>query len=361
MIEIDSVLCFLTTAMNCLSKDEMANNAIAFFPRERISKSKEKLFRAASKEAPRRQGQNKERRDFLDMVELLETIDMGLLPTYVADSFDAFPPATGFSPIANHLIRLADTVESLTVELNAIKSSFERVNTFHHDLIDSKQDILEIKLMIKTIQDQNLLQQRDESSENTNPPQSIHSRHQHIKHSNGERTGDPRVTIMGSSSFQPASNPPSLNPPLPSANPSPSPLSAANHIRTSRNITFGTGNSSNNLSAAPARERKFDLLVGNCNLTTSVTDIVEHVKAISNINLLECVEHTTRVTHAKFFKITMKADDRDVLLNPNVWPPNISIRKFYQRRLQREQQEQNPLPNVPTTPSFLQSSQSITQ
>ena len=85
-----------------------------------------------------------------------------------------------------------------------------------------------------------------------------------------------------------------------------------------------------NLSSAP---RFFDIYIGNCNLQTSEDDIKCNIKEECQIDVSGCELLDSFGRKSKSFKVSATYDERDVLLNANLWPAGIICRKFYNKRV----------------------------
>ena len=53
------------------------------------------------------------------------------------------------------------------------------------------------------------------------------------------------------------------------------------------------------------------------------------------IKVQKCEALETRSTVSKSFKVSLNINDRQKLLNPDIWPENIICRKFYNPRQNR--------------------------
>ena len=82
-------------------------------------------------------------------------------------------------------------------------------------------------------------------------------------------------------------------------------------------------------------ERNLDIFVGGSNPNTSEDVIVNHI-ASKGIQVVKCEKITGKVDWYVPFKVTVKASDRDKLLNTDIWPCNFFVRKFRKPRLRSD-------------------------
>ena len=71
-----------------------------------------------------------------------------------------------------------------------------------------------------------------------------------------------------------------------------------------------------------------DLYVGNCSLNVTSEVVKEYILVEKSINVIDCIELESRNKNKRSFKISVKAFDRDNLLDATMWPSGILCRKF---------------------------------
>ena len=94
-----------------------------------------------------------------------------------------------------------------------------------------------------------------------------------------------------------------------------------------KNIT--TGMRSSTLESFRAAEKTYDLYLGRCDRDVTEEIIMNYTKNELGINLLNCEMLNTRIPFSRAFKITVKSDNRDALLDSNSWPERILCRKYF--------------------------------
>ena len=101
--------------------------------------------------------------------------------------------------------------------------------------------------------------------------------------------------------------------------------------RRHRPAVVGTARNAGGLAGAPPRDRNFDLFVGGCSLASTEAEIRDHClqKGVTVDNILSL---ETRAPWYKAFKITLAAEDRDKLLDPELWPVGVFVRKFFRAK-----------------------------
>ena len=74
--------------------------------------------------------------------------------------------------------------------------------------------------------------------------------------------------------------------------------------------------------------RTIDLYIDNVYKEVIDEDITNHVINNFDINPIKVVELKIKAIDYKAFKLTIKSNDRDILLNPDKWPSGIVIKKI---------------------------------
>ena len=93
----------------------------------------------------------------------------------------------------------------------------------------------------------------------------------------------------------------------------------------------GTRKPSNNNNLRGAL-RTVDLYIGRCDNDMTTDDVISYVENELKIKSISCIELKTKIQLSKSFKLTVKINDRDLLLSDDSWPEGIICRKFYNKR-----------------------------
>ena len=78
-----------------------------------------------------------------------------------------------------------------------------------------------------------------------------------------------------------------------------------------------------------------DLYIGNCDLQVTVESLSLYISKEMGVKVQKCEALETRSTVSKSFKVSLNINDRQKLLNPDIWPEDIICRKFYNPRQNR--------------------------
>ena len=78
--------------------------------------------------------------------------------------------------------------------------------------------------------------------------------------------------------------------------------------------------------------RAYDMFVSNCSASTTPNKIGNYISDLYNINILNIDELSTRNKNFKSFKVTVKSEDRDYLLDNKLWPHDVFVRKYYTKK-----------------------------
>ena len=107
----------------------------------------------------------------------------------------------------------------------------------------------------------------------------------------------------------------------------------ANRFAVSRpnNRVIGNSESCNSLKAAPPKLRsdtvKAVFCVSNVDRDFSVEHLREHCKNL-NVNILFCFDITSDHHHSRSFKLAVRAQDEQKIINPDSWPSRLVVKPW---------------------------------
>ena len=102
-----------------------------------------------------------------------------------------------------------------------------------------------------------------------------------------------------------------------------------NRKRSSNTVVTGSKQASGSFKATALTS---DIFVGRVSLDTTISDIQEHIKNNFNIECLSVDKLNVRSNEYNCFKIKVHSNLRERLFDPNGWPTNIVVNKFFKRR-----------------------------
>ena len=389
---INNVLCYISTARDCMKGDDIVRVCLGFFKSDDIVGAKDTLCDIVGEKGKRRRNENRLMHELDDILSLLNKCDDGdiRLPKFVADSYNALPPSSGFEVIAGQIISLMEEISLLRAEVTALKdirlsdSSIQRDNNIlQEDFLEIKGELRKLnhKIIGDNIRRDSLLLSSVENS--LLPPEAKCD-----EYKNGNTANDKSesvIEVVAALNASPSASP--LYPPcqdelldrllnddggLPSA-PSFSQVCRAQLEKSSdqlkdvplqenclgvkeknndvsddgftlvknkkqkRNtrmrIVGNSGRASTLLKSAP---RYTDLYIGNCDTEVTVDMLSQYITDIINVNVKNCEKLVTRYDNYNSFKVSVLISDKDRLLSAGVWPNDVVCRKyFYPRKTQK--------------------------
>ena len=422
---LSDVLCFLTSARNTLTSDQIILNATAFFKDESIIKSKEMLFEIAGERPIKRKAcqsqPNPAVANLDDMLQLLEKLEdkSFQLPSFVVNNYMSLPPNAGFEGLASVMCSLRDELASLRSEVSELRKFNEKDARALGNVESIIQDVSEIKTLIQHIsssnnagsyvrptrvneiiqehaQAQNLtqnsvhqdeneihqqgaeLQQNVSSAENManqaseefsapeiNPTSQVQLYSQAVQSSpNGPTTGRAEVAQQSGSGFSHAirgGRNGSRRGGYDGAGPAGG--GRGGFMVRGRGVSHGSASNGNfrgvnrqsnnrvprsihgtntNVTRITSAQRMLDLFVSGCSLNTNEGDITSLCDS-NDIAVESCTILDTRRQWCRCFKLTIAANDRDKLMNEEIWPMGIYVQKYFspRRSAQGSQMNQN--------------------
>ena len=87
-------------------------------------------------------------------------------------------------------------------------------------------------------------------------------------------------------------------------------------------------------------QRMLDLFVSGCSLSTNEGDITSLCDS-NGITVKSCTILDTRRQWCRCFKLTIAANDRDKLMNEEIWPMGIYMQKYFSPRRSAECSQMN--------------------
>ena len=385
---INNVLCYISTARDCMKADDIVRVCLGFFKSEDIVGAKDLLCDIAGEKGKRRRNENRLLHELQDILNLLERCDDGdvMLPKFVADSYNALPPTSGFEIIASQIVSLMEEISSLRTEVAALKDARLNDNSVRQENAIIQEDVLEIKGELRKLNHKIIGDhiRRDSlilaSVENSLLPSSSSCN----KYNDNKTPSDKPAVISKTvevTSVSPSAPPFSLQPEdellerlLNDDGGSPSAPSYSQVCKTQQdkssdqvrdvpkqrsNINKGTknddvsddgfilvqnkkqrnnsrmrivGNSGRASTLLKSAPRSIDLYIGNCDTDVTVVMLTQYISDVIDVTVKNCEQLITKYDSYSSFKITVLINDKDKLLSANVWPDDVVCRKYFHPR-----------------------------
>ena len=269
-----------------------------------------------------------------------------IIPKFVADNYNSLPPDSGFDVIAQHMSRLNDEIEVLTNEIKQLRDYKENYMKEGNANIDIRNEISDIKKMILECEKNSsklrtncdeYLQHRKKDDFNSlhpsflrpeslfpNPTENMHQNSKYLQH----RSSYSNALQMGEKKSTHTTRPDLYGRPS---------QGHANFARGRPMSFVGTKRVTENSGLrGPSPNRIFDIYIGKCWKNTVEKNIIDYCKEECNIDVKSVSALETRSQYYKSFKISVPLLDRDFLLNPNIWPQGIIVRKFFKPKFSHE-------------------------
>ena len=135
---IDCVLCFISSARQSYTEAALTSLCLSFYSSEKITAAKKVLFS--------RNG--KARSDLTDILTLFNKNEQSgvHLPKFLADSFDAMPPVSGYEILAEHIVDLLEQVGDLKEKIKTLNEAAVALKST--DAIDIREELHDIKTIL---------------------------------------------------------------------------------------------------------------------------------------------------------------------------------------------------------------------
>lgn len=384
VFKINDVLCYITTARDSLSRDNILTNVVGFYSGEAIFVAKEEIFSFSNERLVKRKATNDHPNPAVmnvkDILTLLDKMEGTVpFPSFVAANYNSLPPSN-FEPLATVLCSLKDEIAVLRSEVCQLRE----VNVDNaSSIIDNacvKQDISDIKLMLQNSQYvQKKLDRNQDKVSYADTARNGSSRDWAGKSGINERQSQEAIVTAtrteNSNSIPIQRNESSTTQSVRQKHSvqsnhqleqsvQPTVQHIQNMDRSDRNSeawqvvgrgsssqnnrrlltrrgnreanVSGTGTVSNNLVGV---QRIMDIFVGGCDKSSSEEGIKKHCENLG-VQLMKTEQLTTKSEWYKAYKISMKATDREKLMLPDSWPQGIFVRKYFKPRKATNSTEQ---------------------
>lgn len=353
---VDNVLCYISTARHLQSDEHLISVCKAFYASDKITAAKEVLYKQSGEVMTKRRGDCKMRSDLVDMLSLFRRLDEEgkVLPNFLCDGYSKMPPASGFEIIAEHIVGLMTEIGTLRSEINEMKNIN---NSFDADSLNEvKAEVNEIRKIVeimkndkkeeKQLHEKNTLNTQDEESDmsyakilksmsglNVFPKtNNISTKFKKNVNSSG---GDNSRNSVNNHKGVFASDSSKTNKSVLSSNHSAKYEDQDGNnekwqtVKKKRPAIKGSRKSIGHLHGV---QETRDLYVGRCDQSTTVEGLINYIKNEVEIDVITCVCISNDSANVKSFKVGVKLNEIDGLLNADLWPENIRVRKFYNRR-----------------------------
>lgn len=387
---VNSVLCFVSSAKTDHTNDSLIEIANAFFSHEEIKGAKVELTTLLKKDVVWRRDPDKKRKDFRDVIDFYdELIASKAKVKFVTDSYKRMPPI-GMELIAPILVSLteevakindmlpkildiktevlnsADTIRQLKIDVNEIKSNFSKaisgLKEASDDISDNDLNIIEnIRSFRQSFGIINSISERDKDSSPPHPLQyasavslSPRSPAENIQVQQPEhQSSKTRYSSTGAISKR-RNSPSTLN--VAQENSSNNqPLQ--NHQKTDEGVVGVSWSvagekqkmqrqqrrlrrenngrvtgSRKEVQQLRAVKRTADVFIGRMDNHVTVDIIKDYISDNFEVKLWNIEELEIKTDKYKAFKVTVSLNERDKLFNSELWPEDIIVDKFYNRK-----------------------------
>ena len=338
---IDGVLCFISSARQSYTEAALTSLCLSFYSSEKITAAKKVLFSLSNEPTVTRKGNGKARSDLTDILTLFNKNEQSgvHLPKFLADSFDAMPPVSGYEILAEHIVDLLEQVGDLKEKIKTLNEAAVALKST--DAIDIREELHDIKTIL-TSRPPPALKTLGVSAARESTYSSVVS----------ARSALPKATTQLGGKREEAAAVRSFIP-IPSATSEHLPINSA--VREKRNgneerFVSDTSVLENSewqlvngrrkkkdtirgvkkISGAVKGVRKtMDVYVGRLDSSVTCDDLKSYINDEISVNMISCICLSSADAQVKSFKVTVYAEDRDILLNENLWPENVFVRKYF--------------------------------
>ena len=329
-IVVNNILSFVQCSRDSETNTEILRTVECFYKYEEVVTAKDLIMKEIDENSIRRKGVKKLSSEIEDIVSAFDTAEQKNieLPTFAAVGKHSVPPTNGFEFVKETLDFLMNEIKSLRSEVAALRDQKAKENT---NLILAS--IQGLKSEVTGRSENNPSTSSDKKTFATALQTAIPSQpNDVISKASGKGGHDIKNKRKETQNTQTMSDSSTGNPKRTQTKKGANgngPNDRGGKPRYKHEVIRGT-KSPGNLSKGGlvGAERRADLYIGGCGKSVTPEDIEEYFKNTLKIQFREVEPLKTKSTRFNAFRVNLKQKDREALLDANLWPEEIVVRKF---------------------------------
>lgn len=346
---VNGVLCYISTARDSYNEQALLSICQGFYSLELIDEAKKVLYEITGEPIKQRRGPGKIKADLSDIIAEFKSADEKNfeLPIFVSDNFRSMPPASGFEVIADHIITLMDEMGKLKEEIGSLKNPS---NGECNSMLDIKEDIHDIKNILIKKKFQDGANSFSGAVKNSGQPGSTakSSINTHKVQTSSKLQPDVKTTVSKGGYLLPLNNGMKanlsqdlgdgrLNEDEQQQRDKGEWTDVSRRKKRKKDVITGQ---KKEVTTIKAVQKSLDIYVGRCNASVDCDTLKSYVSDLNmDIDIISCTCLSSNLSDVKSFKISVHLNDRDKLLNAELWPENIIVRKYYKPRYHNGRQQ----------------------
>ena len=375
-IIINNVLCFIQSAKSDHSKESLFDIAYSFYSVEEIKNAKEILFDKVSKDVVARKEPNKKQKELNDLIEAFTDIQDNRefkKLKFVTDSYKKMPPIglefiaplivnlseeiakineilPKIADIKTEVINTADTVRDMKMDITNLKWKLN--NNVKHDKptnspvvirnIDCVVDIASESNVDCNVADESLKtpsrQTYSSKCRSNSSGREIYNNHNILSPMHGNNNSAiGRIENNDDKSKDEDNGWIKVGQRKLKNNNVEGVARGSFHTsgkNTMNNVRYVTGvkKSSSTGSSFYAARRTVDVFIGRVDSSVDGNDIVKYIKDNFKVDVNSINKLSIQTDAYNAFKVNVNFMDRDKLFMSDMWPENILVKKYYNRK-----------------------------
>ena len=290
-------------------------------------------------------------------------------PSFFTDDHRAFPPLSGFNHIRESMKECSDQIANLQDIVNNLAQYRNQEEDIVNNTISIKEEIIEIKEYLNQMKSRILSPSRtqqeardedDTQSESFLSPLQIPAAGRVDENRREDPDRSYQEALSGLAEQRNRNNKNQSRSPKhentrrqssetyasklkQQSKPSPPPHNKNHDKRTTSSSGLQNqnkrkegilGNRKNDTSLFKASRKTYDLFIGRVHLDVSGNSIQKYMNNVLKVKpiCISLIESIHKYKHFNSFKVTVDADIRDSLLDPDLWPENVVVNKFFSRK-----------------------------
>ena len=330
-IEINNILCFIQSARDTDTRNEILGSVENFYKSKDIQKSKNVIFDAIQVKPVSRREVSKDIDDILEAFDKAESQNLSL-PIYAAVGRNALPPANGYEFLKDILDNVKEELVKLKSEIATLKS--QKPEGIQQEIKNSMAD-MKRKLNLEFLTQFEEFKKEFRNSVNVTPgyvQQNAGQKNMQIEREYALKYRD--STPMEKKQYANAVKKVADSKATPSEKASSNVAQTQNRTgkpkpKFKHDVIRGNKKVDGKLLGAV---RYASMYVGGCNKDIVSDDIKNYCINNLKVDIQNVEPLLTKSTRFNSFKVTLTYEDRKEILFPDCWPENVVVRKYTQPR-----------------------------
>ena len=367
---LNNVLCYISSGRDTVNTTDIISISHAFYEAAAICEAKDLIYGLVNEKVVRRVGNGKIERELQDILEAFNTAEQKsvALPKFVAHGLTALPPTSGFEVIADMINALRSEMSSTNAKISTIEARNDKTSNILKEIEIIKKQVSDLNKKVHNvpmtgppIRSSNGPPKGRPNSQNRAYSDAARAQSQRASTTRRSESANVQTAADQQTSVHNASDAVS-NPQLLTMTNGRYRINVDGQTEDTSDVSDEANGQWRHIDRRGSRmarlrqrnqerphvkgtrknctlagyDRNYDIFIRGIKPQFTKDDLVTYCEGELNLKIIECDDIVTQNKDYKCFKIKLSKSDRDKCLeNPDYWPEEVTVRKFYTQRNNR--------------------------